>query len=140
MLNISNSTWGARVRIWSFRRCRYFGDNADNPSKWLSEVSFFQRDRWTWRLESRVPVSFAHVQERPMPTLTDTTLTVRCPYCMAGIEFSPMIAYKDGRFVCRDCAHTVRPGVPAYKCLCRPCVRLSRKSLLTDHGSHLLTQ
>jgi hypothetical protein len=42
---------------------------------------------------------------------TDTTLTIRCPYCMAGIEFRPMIAYKDGRFVCRDCAHTMRPGV-----------------------------
>jgi Zn finger protein HypA/HybF involved in hydrogenase expression len=35
----------------------------------------------------------------------------------------PMIAYKDGRFVCRDCAHTVRPGVPEYKCTCRPCLR-----------------
>jgi hypothetical protein len=40
---------------------------------------------------------------------TDTTLTIRCPYCMAGIDFRPMIAHKDGRFVCRDCAHTVRP-------------------------------
>jgi hypothetical protein len=34
---------------------------------------------------------------------TDTTLTVRCPHCMAGFEFKPMIAYKDGRFVYRDC-------------------------------------
>jgi len=56
-----------------------------------------------------------------MPTLTDTILTIRCPYCMAGIEFSPMIAYKDGRFVCRDCAHTVCPGITGYKCTCRPC-------------------
>jgi hypothetical protein len=73
-------------------------------------------------------------------TLTDTTLIIRCPHCMAGIEFRPMIAYKDGRFVCRDCAHTLFPGVPEYKCTCRPCLRLSRKPLLTDHGSHLLTQ
>jgi hypothetical protein len=57
---------------------------------------------------------------------TDTTLTIRCPYCMAGIEFRPMIAYKDGRFVCRDCAHTVRPGVPEYECTCRRCLRRSR--------------
>jgi hypothetical protein len=35
-------------------------------------------------------------------------------YCMAGLDFRPMIAHKDGRFVCRDCAHTVRPGVPDY--------------------------
>jgi hypothetical protein len=33
-----------------------------------------------------------------------------------------MIAYKDGRFVCRDCAHTVRPGVAEYRCTCRPCL------------------
>jgi hypothetical protein len=63
-----------------------------------------------------------------MPTLTDTTLTIRCPHCIVGIEFRPMIAYKDGRFVCRDCAHTVRPGVPEYRCTCRRCVRLSQKN------------
>ncbi len=34
-----------------------------------------------------------------MSTLTDTTLTIRCPYCVIGIEFRPMISYKDGRFV-----------------------------------------
>jgi len=71
---------------------------------------------------------------------TDTILTLRCPHCMAGIDFRPMIAHKDGRFVCRDCAHTMRPGVPEYECTCRPCLRLSPKTLLTDHRSHLLTQ
>jgi len=55
-------------------------------------------------------------------TPTDSTLVIRCPYCFVGIEFRPMIAYKDGRFVCRDCAHTVRPGVPEYKCTCRLCL------------------
>jgi len=50
------------------------------------------------------------------------TLVIRCPYCLVGIEFRPMIAYKDGRFVCRDCAHAVRPGVPEYRCACRPCL------------------
>ncbi len=78
------------------------------------------------------------VQERQLPT--DTILIIRCPHCMAGMDFRPMIAHKDGRFVCRDCAHTVRPGVPEYRCTCRPCLRLSRKTLLTDHGSALLTQ
>jgi len=33
---------------------------------------------------------------------------------MAGIDFSTMIAHEDGRFVCRDCAHTVRPGITEY--------------------------
>jgi hypothetical protein len=59
-----------------------------------------------------------------MPSLTDTTLTIYCPYCRVGIEPKPMIAYKDGRFICRDCAHTVRPGVHDYRCTCRPCLRL----------------
>ena len=27
-----------------------------------------------------------------------------------------MIGYKNGRFVGRDCAHTVRPGEPEYRC------------------------
>jgi hypothetical protein len=52
----------------------------------------------------------------------DTTLVIRCPHCLIGIEFRPMIAYKDGRFVCRDCAHTVHPGMPAYRCICRNCI------------------
>ena len=51
----------------------------------------------------------------------DSTLVICCSYRVCGIEFRPMTAYKDGRFVCRDCAHTVRPGVPGYKCLCRNC-------------------
>jgi hypothetical protein len=65
-------------------------------------------------------------QGAPMLTPTDTTLTICCPHCVAGIEFTPMVAYKDGRFVCRNCAHTVRPGVLDYWCVCRPCLRLRR--------------
>ncbi len=80
----------------------------------------------------------ALMRERPMPT--DTTLTIRCPYCVVGIEFTPMIAHKDGRFVCRDCAHTVLPGEPEHGCICRTCMRLARKPLLPDHGSRFLTQ
>ena len=60
--------------------------------------------------------------------LTDTTLIIRCPHCLLGVEFRPMIAYKDGRFVCRDCAHTVRPGVPGYRCTCRPCLRIEQEN------------
>ncbi len=52
---------------------------------------------------------------------TDAILTIRCPHCIVGIDFRVMIAHKDGRFVCRDCAHTVRPGVPDCRCTCRPC-------------------
>jgi hypothetical protein len=71
--------------------------------------------------------SFAYVRVNLVPTVTDSILIIRCPHCMAGIDFRSMIAYKDGRFVCRDCAHTVRAGVADYRCTCRPCLRLSRK-------------
>jgi hypothetical protein len=63
-----------------------------------------------------------------MPTLTDTTLVLRCPYCRVGIECRSMTSYKDGRFVCRDCAHTVRPGALEYKCTCRLCLRIAHES------------
>jgi hypothetical protein len=33
-----------------------------------------------------------------MPTSTDTTLVLRCPYFLVGIERKPMISYGDGRF------------------------------------------
>jgi hypothetical protein len=58
-----------------------------------------------------------------MPSLTDTMLTIRCSNCVVGIEFRPMISYRNGRFVCRDCAHKVRPGQPEYVCSCRNCLR-----------------
>jgi hypothetical protein len=54
----------------------------------------------------------------------DTIFTVRCPYCFTGGDFRVMTAYKDGRFLCRDCAHTVRPGVPEYRCTCRNCLKM----------------
>ncbi len=66
-------------------------------------------------------------------------MTIRCPYCMACIEFRPMIAYKDGRFVCRD-SHTVRPGVTDYRCMCRPCFRVLRNTISPDTICHLPTQ
>ena len=59
-----------------------------------------------------------------MGIATDTLMIVRCPYCKAGIDLRPMVAYVDRRFVCRDCAHTVRPGVPDYRCTCRRCLAL----------------
>ena len=63
-----------------------------------------------------------------MGSVTDTLMVVHCPYCRAGIDFRLMIGYKNGRFVGRDCAHTVRPGEPEYRCTCRPGLRMARKS------------
>ncbi len=53
----------------------------------------------------------------------DSVLIIRCCYCVAGQKFLPMLAYKDGRYVCPQCAHTQRPGEPNYVCQCRSCIR-----------------
>ena len=56
----------------------------------------------------------------------DTTLVVRCSYCVGGGEFIPMLAHKDGRFVCVWCAHTVRIYDPEYHCTCRRCLEMAK--------------
>jgi len=61
---------------------------------------------------------------------TDTILTIYCPYCMDQSEFILLTAYKDGRFVCIHCAHTVRPGVVNYSCVCPTCVWLFQNGKL----------
>ena len=55
----------------------------------------------------------------------DSQLIILCYWCSASADFLPMSAYIDGRFVCTACAHTVRPGVPQYRCKCRACLALS---------------
>jgi hypothetical protein len=55
--------------------------------------------------------------------MSDSILILRCPYCSTGDDFKELRAYKDGRFVCDDCAHTVWPGVPSYRCTCRNCLK-----------------
>jgi hypothetical protein len=38
----------------------------------------------------------------------DIALAIRCGYCFAQDEFLPLLAHKDGRFICYRCGHTVR--------------------------------
>jgi hypothetical protein len=59
--------------------------------------------------------------------MSDSILILRCPYCTAGTDFVPLRAYKDGRFVCDECAHTVRPGESGYRCICRNCIKWKRE-------------
>ncbi len=59
------------------------------------------------------------------PAPNDTALVVRCSYCVGDGLFVPMLAYKDGRFVCVWCAHTVRLGDPEYHCTCRRCIEVA---------------
>jgi hypothetical protein len=50
---------------------------------------------------------------------------IRCPYCVLGDEFRPMVQ-RPGWFVCEVCCHTVLPGDPAFKCTCPNCLKLHR--------------
>lgn len=67
---------------------------------------------------------------QPNEAITDKVLAFRCPYCAVGADFAAMTGYKDGRFVCRNCAHTLRPGNPAYLCACPQCLKRSRQMLV----------
>jgi ribosomal protein S27AE len=50
---------------------------------------------------------------------------VRCPYCVLGFEFGPMVAHVDGRYVCGKCGHTAYPGNAKYGCQCFKCLELA---------------
>jgi rubredoxin len=56
--------------------------------------------------------------------VSDSIVLLRCPYCTTGADFKLLVAYKkDGRFVCEQCTHTVRPAEPDYRCTCRHCLK-----------------
>ena len=73
-----------------------------------------------------------------MPKIMDTAMIVRCPYCLAGLDFRPMVAYDDGRFICHSCAHAVRPGVLDYKCGCNTCFRVMEENKSIDSRNAVL--
>jgi len=49
---------------------------------------------------------------------------VRCPYCVLGLEFRPMIAHVDGRYICAKCGHTTHRSEMGYQCHCPNCRKL----------------
>ena len=51
-----------------------------------------------------------------------TERVVRCPYCVVGHEFRPMIALAEGAFVCVKYGHLEIPGNEDLKCHCSRCV------------------
>jgi ribosomal protein S27AE len=50
---------------------------------------------------------------------------VQCPYCVLGLEFRPMVAHVDGRYICDKCGHTAYPGNTIYRCRCPKCSELA---------------
>ena len=55
----------------------------------------------------------------------EMTKTVLCSYCVLGLEFRPMVAHLDGRYICDKCGHTVHPDDVKYRCRCPKCVDLA---------------
>ena len=53
-----------------------------------------------------------------------TERVVRCPYCVVGKEFRPMIALSEGAFVCAKCRHLEISGNQDLKCHCSRCIEL----------------
>ena len=53
-----------------------------------------------------------------------TQTVVRCPYCVLGLQFRPMVPHVDGRFVCDMCGHASASGSTTFKCSCRRCGEL----------------
>jgi len=51
---------------------------------------------------------------------------VRCPYCILGDDFRPMLPKPGGWFICQKCGHTAQPGDPDFKCFCQKCGGLVR--------------
>jgi hypothetical protein len=52
-------------------------------------------------------------------------LIVRCPYCLQGNEFRPMLQ-RPTWFVYEKCGHVEIPDDPDFRCSCRRCVELNR--------------
>ncbi len=55
---------------------------------------------------------------------------VRCPYCIFGPEFRPMVAHVDGRYICNKCGHTTHPKDAKYECHCPKCAKLRSRAFV----------
>ena len=52
---------------------------------------------------------------------------VRCPYCVMGSEFRPMLPrFRKTEFVCVSCGHVATPDDPYLKCPCSRCQEMTR--------------
>ena len=48
----------------------------------------------------------------------------RCPYCVLGDVFRPMVAHPEGRFICSHCSHVANPCSEDFQCSCPKCLGL----------------
>ena len=52
--------------------------------------------------------------------------SVRCPYCVFGDEFRPMLRRAEGWFICELCYHVVLPDDPGFRCAGENCQKAHR--------------
>jgi len=62
-----------------------------------------------------------------------THYVLRCPYCVLGDDFRPLLARPDGRFYCVQCGHTASPRELTYICACAQCVRVSHAAVRLEN-------
>ena len=60
---------------------------------------------------------------------------VRCPYCVAGGTFRPMLQPSKGWFLCLGCSHTAKPADPSAKCNCPRCQQMKQLASRCKSGS-----
>jgi len=59
---------------------------------------------------------------------------VRCPYCVEGGCFRPMLQQSQGSYVCVGCGHTTAPADPYAKCTCRRCHAMNQVASRCRNG------
>jgi len=60
---------------------------------------------------------------------------VRCPFCVWGDEFRPMVSVSGDRFVCGKCGHVAIPSDKKFECPCWKCAELRACQPMTARSS-----
>jgi len=67
---------------------------------------------------SRLVTPFTTPAMSDTPSQTATPLemrgVIRCPLCVSGPEFRPMVVHVNGRYICGKCGHALFPGKAEY--------------------------
>jgi hypothetical protein len=71
------------------------------------------------------------------PRFAMTAQVVRCPYCVLGGQFRPLVPHLDGTFICENCGHVSLPDRRSFKCSCYRCQELHSSRIHRDVSSVL---
>jgi hypothetical protein len=54
---------------------------------------------------------------------------IRCPYCVLGSEFRPMLRRSSEEFLCPSCGHEATLEDPYLKCVCERCRKMDQLAI-----------